>query len=51
MIGGSNWLSSVLQDIITDDEIVSDSYNIKEVDGAVYEADCTKITIGGETFG
>jgi len=39
-----------LQDIITDDELISDSYNLKEVDNVVYEADCSKITIGGETF-
>ena len=39
------------QDIITGDEIISDSYNLKEIDGVVYEADCSKITIGGETFG
>jgi len=39
------------QDIITGDEIVSDSYDIKEVDGAVYEVDCKKISVGGETFG
>lgn len=38
------------QDIITGDELISDSYNLKEVDGVVYEADCTKITIGGESF-
>lgn len=41
------WL---LQDIITGDELISDSYNLKEVDGVAYEADCKKISIGGETF-
>ncbi len=41
----------VPQDIITDDEIISDSYDLKEIDGVVYEADCKKITVGGETFG
>ncbi|KZM24656.1 uncharacterized protein EKO05_0007084 [Ascochyta rabiei] len=40
----------IYKDILTDDEIISDSYDIKEVDGVVYEADCKKITIGGETF-
>ena len=40
-----------IQDIITGDEILSDSYDIKEVDGAVYEADCTKITIGNDNIG
>ena len=34
------------QDIITGDELISDSYDLKEVDGVVYEADCKKITIG-----
>lgn len=37
------------QDIITGDELISDSYNLKEIDGVVYEADCSKITIGGDT--
>jgi hypothetical protein len=40
-----------MQDIITDDEIISDSYDIKEIDGVAYEADCRKITVGGEQFG
>ena len=39
------------QDIITGDEIISDSYDLKEIDGVAYEADCRKITVGGETFG
>ena len=39
------------QDIITDDEMISDSYDLKEIDGVVYEADCRKINIGGESFG
>jgi hypothetical protein len=34
------------QDIITGDELISDSYDLKLVDGAVYEADCKKITVG-----
>ena len=38
------------QDIISGDELISDSYDLKEVDGVAYEADCAKITIGGETF-
>jgi hypothetical protein len=40
----------IYKDIITGDEIISDSYNLKEIDGVAYEADCSKITIGGETF-
>ena len=37
-----------LQDIITGDELISDVYNLKEIDGAVDEADCRKITIGND---
>jgi len=36
----------IYKDLITDDELISDSYDLKEVDGVVYEADCKKITIG-----
>ena len=39
-----------LQDLITEDEIISDSYGLKEIDGVAYEADCKKISIGGESF-
>jgi len=39
------------QDILTDDEIISDSYDLKEIDGVAYEVDCKKISIGGESFG
>ncbi len=34
------------KDIITDDEMISDSYDLKEVNGIVYEADCAMITEG-----
>jgi hypothetical protein len=40
----------ILQDIITDDELISDSYDLKEIDNIVYEADCKKITIGGDNI-
>ncbi|RAR14531.1 rna-directed rna polymerase 2 [Stemphylium lycopersici] len=40
----------IYKDSITGDEIISDSYNLKEIDGVVYEADCSKITVGGESF-
>jgi hypothetical protein len=43
--------SQFLQDILTDDEIISDSYDLKLIDGVAYEADCKKISVGGETFG
>lgn len=36
----------IYKDVITDDEIISDSYDLKEVDGVVYEADCAMITEG-----
>lgn len=41
----------IYKDIITGDELISDSYDLKEIDGAVYEADCKKITIGNENIG
>ncbi|KAK7538905.1 microtubule/calcium-binding protein [Phyllosticta citricarpa] len=40
----------IYKDIITGDELISDSYNLKEIDGVVYEADCQKITIGGDNI-
>jgi len=36
----------IFKDILTDDEIISDSYDLKEVGGVVYEADCAMITEG-----
>jgi len=36
----------IYKDIITGDEIISDSYDLKEVDDAVYEIDCQMITLG-----
>jgi hypothetical protein len=49
-LGGQNILTCESQDVITGDELISDSYDLKEIDGVVYEADCKKITVGGETF-
>jgi len=40
----------IYKDILTDDEIISDSYNLQEKDGAVYEIDCKKIVKGAENF-
>jgi len=40
----------IYKDVITGDEIISDSYNLKEIDGVAYEADCKKITIGAENI-
>ena len=39
-------LTPHLQDILTGDEIISDSFELKEVDGIVYEADCAMIEEG-----
>ena len=35
------------QDLVTGDEIISDSYKLIDVDDVVYEIDCKKITKGG----
>ena len=43
-------LTAFAQDVISGDELISDSYDLKTVDGVAYEADCAKITIGGESF-
>ncbi|KAE9983693.1 hypothetical protein BLS_003840 [Venturia inaequalis] len=40
----------IFKDILTDDEIISDSYDLKEVDGVVYEANCSRITIGADNI-
>ncbi|TID17997.1 putative translationally-controlled tumor protein [Venturia nashicola] len=40
----------IFKDILTDDEIISDSYDLKEIDGVVYEANCSKITIGADNI-
>ncbi|KAK0711651.1 Mss4-like protein [Lasiosphaeris hirsuta] len=36
----------IFKDIITDDEIISDSYDMIEVDGIAYEVDCAMIVEG-----
>jgi len=36
----------IFKDIISGDEVMSDSYDLKEVDGIVYEVDCQMITLG-----
>ncbi|OBT64081.1 hypothetical protein VE03_06681 [Pseudogymnoascus sp. 23342-1-I1] len=36
----------IFTDIISGDEIISDSFEPKEVDGIVYEVDCAMITLG-----
>ncbi|KAM0200655.1 hypothetical protein ACHAPA_010141 [Fusarium lateritium] len=37
----------IFKDILTGDELISDSYDLKLVDGIVYEADCAMIEEGG----
>ena len=46
-----SYANAFWQDVITGDEIISDSYNLKEIDGIAYEADCKKITIGNDNIG
>ena len=41
----------LVQDILNGDELISDSYNLKDVDGIVFEADCAMITEGGVSVG
>ncbi|KAG7005260.1 translationally-controlled tumor protein [Physcia stellaris] len=40
----------IYKDIVTGDEIISDSYDMKEVDDTVYEVNCKKIVRGGDNF-
>ncbi|KAF1995644.1 microtubule/calcium-binding protein [Amniculicola lignicola CBS 123094] len=40
----------IYKDLITGDEILSDSYDIKEIDGVAYEADCKRITVGNDNI-
>ena len=35
----------IYKDILTDDELISDAYDLKEVDGTFYEAECSMIKI------
>jgi hypothetical protein len=43
-------LTAIAQDVISGDELISDSYDLETVDGVIYEANGAKITIGGEQF-
>ncbi|KAH0252793.1 translationally controlled tumor-associated, partial [Aureobasidium melanogenum] len=40
----------IYKDVITGDEMISDSYDLKLVDSVVYEADCARITVGGDNI-
>lgn len=39
-----------MQDIVTGDEIISDTYNLVDKDDVVFEVDCKKVTKGAESF-
>lgn len=47
----ANECNPAQQDILTGDEIISDSYDLKDVDGIVFEADCAMIEEGAVTIG
>ncbi|KAL9049369.1 MAG: hypothetical protein Q9162_007248 [Coniocarpon cinnabarinum] len=37
-------------DFVSGDELISDSFDLKEVDGVAYEVKCKKIKVGGESI-
>ncbi|THX53468.1 microtubule/calcium-binding protein [Aureobasidium pullulans] len=40
----------IYKDVISGDEMISDSFDLKLVDGAVFEVDCSRITIGNDNI-
>ena len=40
----------IYTNIISGDELLSDAYDLKEVDGVIYEADCDMIKVGGDNI-
>ncbi|SCU94483.1 LADA_0G08812g1_1 [Lachancea dasiensis] len=38
----------IYKDIISGDELLSDAYDLKLVDGVIYEADCDMVKVGGD---
>lgn len=40
----------IYTDILSGDELLSDAYDLKEVDGVIYEADCDMIKVGGDNI-
>lgn len=38
----------IFKDIFSNDELLSDAYDVKEVDGVIYEADCAMVKVGGD---
>jgi len=39
-----------VQDLVSGDEIISDTWKLKEVDDVVYEIDCKKVTKGADNI-
>ncbi|KAI9797326.1 MAG: hypothetical protein M1833_005505 [Piccolia ochrophora] len=37
----------IFKDLLTDDEVISDTWELKEIDGVVYEVDLKRVTVGG----
>ncbi|CUS20523.1 LAQU0S01e08526g1_1 [Lachancea quebecensis] len=40
----------IYKDIISGDELLSDAYDVKLVDGVIYEADCDMVKVGGDNI-
>ncbi|MCJ1369255.1 hypothetical protein MMC20_000465 [Loxospora ochrophaea] len=40
----------IYKDIVSGDEIISDTWNLKEIDDAVYEIDCKKVSKGPDNI-
>ncbi|KAI4129591.1 MAG: hypothetical protein LQ338_002165 [Usnochroma carphineum] len=40
----------IYKDIVSGDEIISDTYELVEKEDAVYEVNCKKVTLGSESF-
>ncbi|CUM68591.1 uncharacterized protein PRCAT00006318001 [Priceomyces carsonii] len=40
----------IYTDVISGDELLSDAYDVKEVGGAIYEADCAMVKVGGDNI-
>ncbi|KAF2665289.1 translationally controlled tumor protein-like protein [Microthyrium microscopicum] len=40
----------IFEDIVTGAELISDGWDMNLIDGVVYEADCKRKTVGGESF-
>ncbi|CAF9918751.1 hypothetical protein IMSHALPRED_004401 [Imshaugia aleurites] len=40
----------IYKDIVTGDEIISDTYKLQDIDDVVYEVDCRKVTKGADNI-